>query len=327
VEKRKLGYTDLHFTTIGLGTFAIGGPWEWGWGPQDDDDSIVTIQRALDLGINWIDAAPAYGLGHAEEIVGRAIKGRRDEVIVATKVGQAWDDPSERKTINRIKAWSVRQEIEDSLRRLDVDVIDLYQVHWPIPDEDIEEAWTEIAKIAEEGKVRYAGVSNFNVEQMERVMSIHPIASLQPPYNMLERDIEEAILPFCLENNIGVVGYGPMAAGLLTGKFTPEKIAALPPGDWRHKRGDYQEPELSVNLGFVNKLKPIAERHDCSLAQLAVAWTLHHPAMTSSIVGARRPEQIEETVKAADVKLSKEDMDEIDGLLAERAAALEKVAS
>ena len=217
MRTRKLGFTDLYLTTVGLGTWAIGGPWDFGWGPQDDADSIATIQKAIDLGINWIDTAPAYGLGHSEEIVGQAIKGRRDGLIIATKCGMVWDDPSSGKAYNRLKAESIRQEVEDSLRRLDIDVIDLLQIHWPVPDEDLEEAWEEMARLAEEGKIRYLGASNFSVEQLARVKRIYPVASLQPPYNMLQRDIEKELLPFCAANDIGVITYGPMQRGLLTG--------------------------------------------------------------------------------------------------------------
>jgi aryl-alcohol dehydrogenase-like predicted oxidoreductase len=247
MQTRKLGYTDLHLTTVGLGTWAIGGGgWAYGWGPQDDADSIRTIQRALDLGINWIDTAAVYGLGHSEEIVGKAIRGQRDQVVIATKCGLVWDEGSTT-PYGRLKAWSVRREVEASLRRLGVDVIDLYQIHWPNPDEDIEEAWATIADLVREGKVRYAGVSNFSVEQMKRIQPIHPIASLQPPYNMLRRDIETEILPFCAANHIGVIVYSPMASGVLTEKFSPQWAASLPDDDWRKKySGHLQEPELSA---------------------------------------------------------------------------------
>jgi aryl-alcohol dehydrogenase-like predicted oxidoreductase len=322
MQQRKLGYSDLRLTVVGFGAWAIGGPWDFGWGPQDDEDSIATIQRALDLGINWIDSAAAYGLGHSEEVVGRALKGRRDKVIVATKCGLAWNDPSEKKVFNRLKAWSVRQEAEGSLRRLGVDVIDLYQIHWPDPDPDVEEAWTEIAKLIEEGKIRYAGVSNFNVEQMRRAQAIHPIASLQPPYSLVDQRVEAELLPFCAANDIGVVVYSPMASGLLTGKFTAERIAALPPDDWRHKNGHFREPELSVNLELIEGLRPIAKRRGKTVGQLAIAWTLRRPELTAAIVGARRPGQVDEIAGAADWTLGAEDFVEIDALLAARAKRL-----
>jgi aryl-alcohol dehydrogenase-like predicted oxidoreductase len=323
MQTRKLGYTDLYLTTVGLGTWAIGGGgWAYGWGPQDDTDSIRAIQRALDLGINWIDTAAVYGLGHSEEIVGKAIRGRRDQVVIATKCGLVWDEGSTT-PYGRLKAWSVRQEVEASLRRLGVDVIDLYQIHWPNPDEDIEEAWATIADLVREGKVRYAGVSNFSVEQMKRIQPIHPIASLQPPYNMLRRDIEAEILPFCAANHIGVIVYSPMASGVLTEKFSRQWVASLPDDDWRKKySGHLQEPELSANLALVEGLKAIAARYGRTVSQLAIAWTLRRPEVTAAIVGARRPEQIEQTAPAADWVLPPEVLAEIDDLLARRAEAL-----
>jgi aryl-alcohol dehydrogenase-like predicted oxidoreductase len=316
--KRKLGFTDLEFTTIGLGTWAIGGPWQFGWGPQDDDDSIATIQKALDLGINWIDTAPAYGLGHSEEIVGKAIKGRRTEVFIATKCGMVWDDPASGRAFFRLTAESVRQEAEDSLRRLDVDVIDLYQIHWPKPDSEIEEAWGTIADLVKEGKIRYGGVSNFSVAQIERAQAIHPVASLQPPYSMLRRGVEAELLGFCQANEIGVIPYGTMYYGFLTGKYDRQRIEDLPEGDHRHAEKDFNEPNLSANLELIEGLRPIAERNDRPLAHLAIAWVLRRPEVTAAIVGARRPDQIEETVKAADWQLSVEDAADIEALLAER---------
>ncbi len=325
MQTRKLGYTDLYLTTVGLGTWAIGGGgWEYGWGPQDEADSIRTIQRAIDLGINWIDTAAVYGLGRSEEVIGKAIRGRRDQVIIATKCGLVWDEGS---TVpyGRLKAWSVRKEVEASLRRLNVDVIDLYQIHWPNPDEDIEEAWATIADLVREGKIRYAGVSNFSVEQMKRIQPIHPIASLQPPYNMLRREIEAEILPFCAANNIGVIVYSPMASGVLTERFSRERAAALPEDDWRRRFNDnFREPLLSANLALVDGLRAIAARYGRTVSQLAIAWTLRRPEVTSAIVGARRPEQIEETAPAADWTLPPEAVAEIDELLARRAETLAK---
>ncbi len=323
MRKRKLGYTDLELTTVGLGAWAIGGPWQWGWGPQDDRESIATIQRALDLGVNWIDTAAVYGLGHSEEIVGKAIAGRRNEVIIATKCGLVWD--ARGRVSGRLKAWSVRQELEASLRRLNVDVIDLYQIHWPNPDEDIEEAWGEMAKAVEEGKVRYIGVSNFSVEQIKRVQKIHPVASLQPPYSMLRRDVETELLPFCAENRIGVVAYSPMGSGLLTGKFTRERLQQLPQDDWRRRSPAFNEPEFSVNLELVEQLRKIASRYGRSVAQLAIAWVLRRPEVTSAIVGARRPDQIEETAPAADWELPQQVVEEVEQRLRERVEKLPRL--
>jgi aryl-alcohol dehydrogenase-like predicted oxidoreductase len=321
VRVGKLGYTDLHLTTVGLGTWAIGGPWKWGWGAQDDAESIDAIQRALDIGVNWIDTAAVYGMGHSEEVVGRAIAGRRDEVIVATKCGLVWDEGST-EAHGQLTAASVRREVEASLRRLDVDVIDLYQIHWPRPDEDIEEGWGTIADLVREGKVRHGGVSNFSVEQLKRVQPIHPVASLQPPYSMLERAVEEGLLTYCAANDIGVVAYSPMQAGLLTGKYTRERIAGLPDDDWRKGSSHFSEPAISATLALIERLRPIAERNGRTLAQLAIAWVLRRPEVTAAIVGARRPSQIEETAPAGDWVLSQEDTAEVDALLAERGRAL-----
>jgi aryl-alcohol dehydrogenase-like predicted oxidoreductase len=318
MQTRKLGHSDLHLTTVGMGTWAIGGgKWAYGWGPQDDADSIAAIHRALDLGINWIDTAAVYGLGHAEEVVGQAIAGRRDEVIIATKCGRRWDESGA--IHSRLKAESVRHEAENSLRRLNVETIDLYQIHWPDPeDKDIEEGWGVIADLIREGKVRYGGVSNFSVAQLKRVQAIHPVASLQPPYSMIVRGTEKELLPYCAANGIGVIAYSPMQAGLLTGKFTRERVASLADGDWRRQNPHFQEPELSANLELVEGLRPIAERNGRTLAQLAIAWVLRRPEVTAAIVGARRPSQIEETAAAGDWVLSAEDIAEIDALLAKR---------
>jgi len=315
---------------VGLGTWAIGGGgWAYCWGPQDDSESVAAIRRALDLGINWIDTAAVYGLGHSEEIIGRAIPstgsghraGRRDEVIIATKCGLVWDKGSTT-PYGRLKAESVRREAEASLRRLKIEVIDLYQIHWPNPDGDIEEAWGVIADLIREGKVRYGGVSNFSVAQLKRVQAIHPVASLQPPYNMLRRGIEEELLAYCAANDMGVIAYSPMQAGLLTGTFTQERVANLPDDDWRKRDPHFREPDLSANLALVEKLRPIAERSGRTVAQLAIAWVLRRPEVTAAIVGARRPSQIEETAPAGDWVLSAEDIAEIDTLLAERERAL-----
>ena len=322
MDTNQLGFSDLHLTSLGLGTWAIGGGGgDYGWGPQDDARSLEAIDRALELGIHWIDTAPAYGLGHSEEIVGQAISGRRNEVIVATKCGLVWDEGAH-STYERLTAESVRQEAEDSLRRLDVDVIDLYQIHWPDPEKQIEEAWATIAELIEEGKIRYGGVSNFSVEQLKRIQPIHPVASLQPPYNMLERDIEEELLPYCAEHDIGVIAYSPMQSGMLTGKYDRESIEAMPEEDWRKDSKHFTEPELSANLRLIEGLRPIAERNDKTLPQLAIAWVLERPEVTAAIVGARKPEQIEETAVAGSWDLSEKDLEEIEALLEKRESRL-----
>lgn len=319
MKTKQLGNTELNLSVIGLGTWAIGGPWKYGWGTQDDSLSIQTIQRAVDLGINWIDTAPAYGLGHSEEVVGRAIREMPNPPLIATKCGLTWNKDGE--IIPKLSKESVRKEVEDSLRRLGVDTIDLYQVHWPNPKHQIEEAWETIAKLTREGKIRYAGVSNFSVKQMEMIKDVLPIASLQPPYSMLVRHIEEA-LPFCKENKIGVIPYSPMQKGLLTGKISAERMNGLPDDDHRRNDPMFNEPELSVNLAFVESLRPIAKKYGKTLSQLSLAWALYRDEITSLIVGGRRPAQMDEVAGAADFELSEADYEKIEGLLADRKSRL-----
>lgn len=321
MRTRTLGYTGEELTTVGLGTWAIGGGgWQFGWGPQEDQESLDAIGRSLEIGINWIDTAAIYGLGHSEEIVGRAIAGRRDDVFLATKCSRRWKDDGS--IYGSLRAKSVRKECEDSLRRLNVDVIDLYQIHWPKPDEEIEEGWSTIADLIQEGKVRYGGVSNFNLDHLKRAQAIHPIASLQPPYNMIRRKVESEILAYCAENEIGVVAYSPMMSGLLTGKYDADSLAELAEDDWRRNSPHFQEPEFSVNVELVERLKPIAARNDLSIGQLSIAWVLRRPEVTSAIVGARRPDQIEETAQAGDVVLADDDVREIEELLSWRDEAI-----
>ncbi|MBU4310048.1 aldo/keto reductase [bacterium] len=321
MERRRLGYTDLKLSPVGLGTWAIGGGgWAFGWGPQDDEESVATIRYALEQGVNWIDTAPVYGLGHSEKGVGQAIKGLREKVIIATKCGLIWNKRG--KISGRLKRESIRREVEASLRRLNIDVIDLYQIHWPDPDREIEEAWSTMADLIKEGKVRYIGVSNFNVEQLKRIRPIHPVASLQSPYSMLNRGIEDELLNYCQAHNIGVIVYSPMECGLLTGKYTKESIQNLPEDDWRRtKNPHFQEPELFANLKLVEGLRPIAEENNRTVAQLAVAWVLRKSEVTAAIVGARHPSQIEETALAGEWALSKKDIAAIERLLKERGKA------
>lgn len=319
MKKRKLGYSDLNLTTIGLGTWAIGGGnWYWGWGPQEDAESIATIQRAIDLGINWMDSAAAYGLGHSEELIGKAVAGRRDEVIIATKCGLVWEDDGSGDVTTRLKADSVRREAENSLRRLGVDTIDLYQIHWPDPDEDLEEGWTEIAKLAQEGKIRYAGICNASVEQLQRIQAIYPVASLQPEYSMLKRGPEEELLAYCAANEIGVVAYSPLRSGVLTDHFGRKRLDSLAENDWRLRDPDFQEPRAEINVAFTEKLRGVAAGIDQPLSRLAVAWILARPEVTSAIVGARRTDQIEVSAPAGDFRLQPETMVQIEALLAER---------
>ncbi len=310
-ELRKLGNSDLEITPLGIGAWAIGGSgWEFGWGEQDDNDSIAAIRAGLDAGLNWIDTAAVYGLGHSEEVVSKALQGLSKKPYVFTKCERRWG--ADRKIFPSLKADSIRKECEDSLRRLKIDVIDLYQVHWPQPDEDIEEGWTEMAKLKDEGKVRWIGVSNFNVEQMKRAIKIAPITSLQPPYSLLVRDIEREILPFVLQNKIGTLVYSPMRAGLLTGKMTRERALNLPKDDWRSKNPDFQEPKLSRNLELVEILRKIGERNGKAPGEVALAWALHNPAVTAAIVGLRKADQVHGTVGALSFRLTDEDAAEIE---------------
>lgn len=316
---RTLGNSDLNLTPIGYGAWAIGGGnWEFAWGAQDDEESIRTIHRALDSGINWIDTAAIYGLGHSEEIVGKALKGRSDKPLVFTKCSMRWFP--DRKIYRSLKAGSLQEEIENSLKRLGVDTIDLYQIHWPNPEDEIEEGWETLARFKEEGKVRYIGVSNFSVEQMKRAQKIAPITSLQPPYSLLRRDIEKEILPFCRENNIGVINYSPMVSGLLTGKMTAERVKNFPEDDWRKRTPNFQEPKLSRNLALADLLKEIGQKHGVEAGVVAIAWTLRHPAITAAIVGARRPDQVDGVIPAATFRLSESEVNRIESWLAEHPA-------
>lgn len=316
MKTRKLGRTDMELTTVGLGTWAMGGPWQFGWGPQDDTEAVDSVLAALEAGINWIDTAPAYGLGHSEELVGQALRRTEHTPYIATKCGLLWNDRKEK--VNCLKPESIRRECHASLERLGIEKIDLYQMHWPDPDEEIEAAWEEMAKLLDEGKVRYLGASNFSVPQLQRVAKIHPAASLQPPYSMLHREVEDELLDYCGRNEIGVVVYSPMQRGLLTGKFSHERLASLPADDHRKTNPDFQEPRFSATLALVEELKQIATRHGRTCAQLAVSWVLRRPEVTAAIVGARQPSQIEETVQASDWELDAGDIERIEELLAEK---------
>jgi aryl-alcohol dehydrogenase-like predicted oxidoreductase len=316
MQRRQLGYTDLKLTTVGLGTWAMGGPWQFGWGPQDDGEAIAAILTALEEGINWIDTAPVYGCGHSEELVGKALRQTSQKPFIATKCGLLWNDKREK--VSCLKSQSIREECHASLKRIGVEVIDLYQMHWPEPEEDVAQAWEEMARLAEEGKVRYIGVSNFNIGQIKRIEKIAPIASLQPPYSMLNREVEDELLGYCAENNIGVVAYSPMQRGLLTGKFSQERLVDLPLDDHRRRSPDFEEPQFTATLQLVDQLRPIAKRNGRTLAQLAISWVLRRSEVTAAIVGARRPEQVAETAAASDWTLAQEDIEEIEQLLAER---------
>ena len=321
METRTLGNSDLNITPVGYGAWAIGGSgWQFAWGSQDDNDSIAAIHRSLELGVNWIDTAAVYGLGHSEEVVAKALKswtGARPYIF--TKCGLRWDSRGQVQKV--LKAESIRGEVEDSLRRLDVDVIDLYQIHWP-PDPDspeLEEGWQTMADLKREGKVRWIGVSNFNVQQLQRAAAIAPVTSLQPRYSLVHREVEGEILPYCERQGIGVIVYSPMASGLLTGAMTRERISELPKDDWRKGHADFNEPNLSRNLALVERVQQIAKHHGRSPGEIAIAWTLKNPAVTGAIVGARNAKQAEGVMRAGDLNLSGDEVLEIAEFFAETA--------
>ncbi len=315
MKTRRLGHTDLDITLLGFGAWAIGGSgWAFGWGSQDDRESIAAIREAIDLGINWIDTAAIYGLGHSEEVVAAALVGVQNRPYVFTKCERVWNERGE--IGKSLKADSIRRECEASLKRLRVDVIDLYQIHWPEPAEDVEEGWETLNRLKTEGKVRWIGVSNFDAAQLARASTIAPVASLQPPYSMLRRDIEESILPYCLAHGIGTIVYSPMQSGLLTGSWSQERMAALPADDWRkEKNRHFQPPLFERNLQLVEVLRTIAARHGATSGQVAIAWTLRLPAVTAAIVGARKPGQLRDLLPAATLTLTATDLAAIDDFL------------
>lgn len=322
MHTRTLGNSDLNITPVGYGAWAIGGSgWQFAWGSQDDSDSIAAIHRSLELGVNWIDTAAVYGLGHSEEVVSRALKSWSGPgPYIFTKCGLRWDTRGQVQKV--LKADSIRKEVEDSLRRLGVDVIDLYQIHWP-PDPDgpeLEEGWTTMAELKREGKVRWIGVSNFNVHQLRRATAIAPVTSLQPPFSLIHREVEGDVLPYCLREGIGVIVYSPMASGLLTGAMTRERIAQLPNDDWRKGHPNFNEPNLSRNLELVERLKQIAKRHDRTAGEVAIAWTLQNPAVTGAIVGARNARQAVGVMRAGEFQVNSEELREIQEFFAQTAA-------
>jgi aryl-alcohol dehydrogenase-like predicted oxidoreductase len=314
MQKKQLGNSDLNITSVGFGAWAIGGGgWEFGWGPQDDNISIEAIHRALELGINWIDTAAVYGCGHSEEVVAKALSNWTGErPYVFTKCILQWDDNG--KILQNYKPESIWQECEDSLRRLDTDVIDLYQIHWPPSDDEklIDAAWEMMARLKEEGKVRWIGVSNFNIEQMKRAQTICSITSLQPPYSLINRNIEVEILPYCMEQNVGVIVYSPMASGLLTGAMTRERIEDLPDEDWRLKWDEFSEPKITKNLKLAEKLKEIGKRQNRTAGEIAISWTLKHPAVTGAIVGARSAGQVDGVMKAGELELNDDEVNALE---------------
>jgi aryl-alcohol dehydrogenase-like predicted oxidoreductase len=307
----ELGSTGLRITRVGFGAWAIGGGgWEFGWGPQDDEQSIAAIQHALEHGINWIDTAAAYGFGRSEQVVGRALEGVTDRPYVFTKCSLL-EGPG-RRVVHSLKRDSVLREAEASLERLGIDAIDLYQIHWPIPAADVEEGWAALAELKEQGLVRHIGVSNFDVERLRRIQQIAPVETLQPQYSLVVREIESEILPFCEREGVGVIVYSPMSSGLLTGKMTRERIENLPDDDWRRDDERFQEPQLSRHLALVERLQSVAERHDTTAGAIAVAWTLRNPAVDGAIVGFRRPDQVDPILVAANLALTGDDVDELE---------------
>jgi aryl-alcohol dehydrogenase-like predicted oxidoreductase len=312
MTKKRLGNSDMELTPIGVGAWAMGGGgWKFAWGPQDDNQSIAAIHEALDHGVNWIDTAAVYGLGHSEEVVARSLEGRSNRPYVFTKCERVWN--AQREISGSLKAESVRRECENSLLRLRVDSIDLYQIHWPDPDADLEEGWTEMARLKEAGKVRWIGVSNFNAQQLERCRKIAPITSLQPPYSAISPEAEEELLPYCQTHGIGVIVYSPMKSGLLTGKMTKERVAAFPEDDFRRRAPAFQEPALTRNLELADLMKRIGERHGRTAGEVAIAWTLRHPAVTAAIVGMRSAEQTRGVIGALEFRLSADEVEEING--------------
>ena len=307
-----LGTTGLEITRVGFGAWAIGGGgWEFGWGPQEDEDSIEAIHHALDLGVNWIDTAAAYGFGRSEQVVGRALEALDERPYVFTKASLL--EGPDRRVVHSLKRDSIMREAHASLDRLDIDAIDLYQIHWPIPEEDIEEGWSAFAELKEQGLVRHIGVSNFDVEQLRRIQPIAPVETLQPPYSLVAREVEDEILPFAEREGIGVIVYSPMGSGLLSGGMSRERIAGLPEDDWRKHDALFREPQLSRHLALVERLETVAERHDTTPGAVAVAWTLANHAVDGAIVGFRRPDQVDPILAAAELELSDNDVAEIEG--------------
>ncbi|MGE5359039.1 MAG: aldo/keto reductase [Bacteroidales bacterium] len=322
MQTRRLGNSDMEITRIGFGAWAIGGgEYAFGWGAQDDQESIDAIVRAVDRGVNWIDTAPVYGLGRSEEVVGRAVKqlGPSRRPFVFTKCSLVWDERTRAVTQSH-EAASIRLEVEASLKRLAIDVLDLVQIHWPKVQwisgpGTIEEAWTALADLRQQGKIRYIGVSNFTVEDLEKVSAVAPVTSLQPQYSLLRRGIEAEVLPYCQAHNIGVIVYSPMQSGLLTGSMTRERVAKMPADDFRRGSAEFQEPRLSKNLAFANVLGDVGARHGRPAGQVAVAWALRHPAVTAAIVGFRRPAQVDGLVGAADLALTDQEAQEVEAAI------------
>jgi aryl-alcohol dehydrogenase-like predicted oxidoreductase len=322
MQFRKLGSQGPEISVVGVGTWAIGGPWRFGWGPQDDDESIAALHRAFDAGINWVDTAAVYGLGHAEEIVGQVVRETGEEVLVATKCGRTWYGRPEGEVDNDLRPESIRFELEQSLKRLGTDHVDLYQFHWPdrATGTAVEDSWATMAALVDEGKVRFAGVSNFDVELLERCEPIRHVDSLQPPFSLLDRRAAADLLPWCRRNGTGVIAYSPMKSGLLSGSFDAERLRSLPEDDWRRQSPEFAEPRLSASLALAERLRPVAERHRVPVGAVAVAWVLAQPGVTAAIVGARRPSQIDGWIAAGSLVLGDDDLAELGRAVAETGA-------
>lgn len=318
MRTRRLGSDGPDITVVGFGSWAVGGPWEYGWGPSDDDESIAAIRHAVERGVNWVDTAAVYGFGHSEVVVGEAVRefdvGK--DVLVFTKCGERYVDADGSVQGESLRRESIRAECERSLQRLGIDRIDLYQFHWPNPNTPVEESWAAMVELVDEGKVRWIGVCNFTVELLERCEAIRHVDSSQPPLNLLQRDAAEEVVPWCRDNGTGVIGYSPMASGLLTGAFNAERVEQLAADDWRRRDARFQEPRLSRSLAVADGLRPIAARLGCSLPALAVAWTLSVPGVTGGIVGARRRSQVDDWLPAGDLELGDDALREIEALVA-----------
>jgi aryl-alcohol dehydrogenase-like predicted oxidoreductase len=308
----QLGQTGLRITRIGFGAWAIGGGgWEFGWGSQDDGDSIDAIHHALEQGVNWIDTAAAYGFGRSEQVVGRALEGLAERPYVFTKCSLL--EGPDRKVEHNLDRDSIMREAEASLSRLGIDVIDLYQIHWPIPAADIEQGWAALADLRDQGLVRHIGVSNFDVDQLRQIQQIAPVETLQSQYSLIEREAEREILPFAEGEGIGLIVYSPMGSGMLSGGMTRQRVERMPEDDWRKHDPRYNEPLLSRNLDLVARLESVADRYDTSAGAVAVAWTLRNPAVDGAIVGFRRPDQVDPILAAASLDLTNQDIAEIEG--------------
>jgi len=307
---------------VGVGAWAMGGPWRFGWGPQDDDESIAALHRAFDAGVNWVDTAPVYGFGHSEEIVGQVLRELGSEVFVATKCGRNWYGSPDRRIQGDLRPESIRLELEQSLKRLGTGHVDLYQFHWPdqTTGTPVEESWGTMAELVDEGKVRYAGVSNFGVDLLERCEAVRHVDSVQPPLSLINRAAAADVLPWCAAHGSGVLCYSPMQSGLLTGAFDAERARSLPEDDWRRRSPDFTEPRLSANLALADRLRPVAERHGVSVAAVAVAWVLAQQGVTAAIVGTRRPSQVDGWLPAGSLELSVRDHEEIEAAVDETGA-------